>query len=656
PTQDTIYTQTNIPAFELSVMNGENLVWGKEPGKNVVRMDIYNLNEYGSPIIQEYLAGTVFNSLESLPKGRYRADFYLMTVGTQADTYDYVTTLAGATITTGVNFTISYADPEFRMKNPARDTVYNETNTPTFEVSVTNGESFIWGKKRGNKVMKVELYTEEAYNNPQGQPRQFFVENTTFTMPQALPQGKYHAVFTLMSVGAQADNYDFVFTLAGEKVSAETGFTIAYGTTNDTMLVMKNPANDTVYNATNKPAFAVSVMNGKDLVWGTTAGKTVVKMQVYTEAAYNAKGEPFVQEYVADTVFALPQLLPKGEYRAVFNLMSVAEQEGYNYLYNASGEIKTSVKFTINYGDIHNPALTLLNPAQDTVYTETTTPTFVLSLDKGGHDISLSRGAGNAAIRIEIFKAGATESLLEEFFVSTTYKLADVNALDTGNYNVRFTLMQWVNGSMQPNYWPATERVTTQVNIRIAKSEKPEPVAMVAPTDLSTRTHQDTVWFSWTSKEKVYQLQVTDAFGERVQNLKEDASSEDTVTTVWVSEFAEGTYKWQLRAVAVSEGAVVDSSDWVEGEKFTVKYETPDLSVEDNILAEVNVYPNPTTGEFKVNVPVDAVVEIYAANGHRVAARRVVAGTETFALETSGMYFVRVTANGKTAVRRIVVR
>ena len=184
-------------------------------------------------------------------------------------------------------------------------------------------------------------------------------------------------------------------------------------------------------------------------------------------------------------------------------------------------------------------------------------------------------------------------------------------------------------------------------------TEKPE--RMIVPTDLSTRTHQDTVWFSWTSKEEVYQLYVTDASGKMVRNVAIDADAEDTVTTVQITKFAEGSYKWQLRAVVVDEaGSVLDYSDWAPTKSCIVKYES--LSVEDNLLAEVNVYPNPTMGEFKVSVPVDALVEIYAANGHRVATRTVVAGTETFALATSGIYFVRVTADGKTAVRRIVVR
>ena len=663
PAKDTTYMETRTPTFELELAHGEGVEFAAQPGYAAILYTVYSrdsLEKYPTDpdtavISSGYTLGLTTTLTTPLPKGDYQIEFLLAQI-TNSYGFAYWPYKGDEPVYTQANFTIDYAepDPEFSMKNPAKDTIYAETNTPTFAVSVAHGEKLVWGEEPGNHAMMVQIYTEEAYNDPQGRPGvQSFVADTTFTVTRALPQGKYYGVFTLMTVSTQAGYYNYVNNLAGERIATEVGFTIAYGTTNDTMLVMKNPAKDTVYSETNTPTFEVSVVNGENLVWGTTVGKNVVMMEVYTEEAYKADENPMIQEFVADTVFTISQPLPKGKYIATFNLMAVSERAGsYYYINNAAGRVQANVNFTINYGDIRNPALILLDPVKDTVYAETTTPTFVLSLDKAGNDMTLNYGAGNAAVMIEIFKAGSTEALLEDFFVDTTYTLANADALDTGNYNVKFTLMQWVN-STQLSYWPATERVTAQVNIRVTSTEKPE--RMIVPTDLSTRTHQDTVWFSWTSKEEVYQLYVTDASGKMVRNVAIDADAEDTVTTVQITKFAEGSYKWQLRAVVVDEaGSVLDYSDWAPTKSFIVKYES--LSVEDNLLAEVNVYPNPTMGEFKVSVPVDALVEIYAANGHRVATRTVVAGTETFALATSGIYFVRVTADGKTAVRRIVVR
>lgn len=78
---------------------------------------------------------------------------------------------------------------------------------------------------------------------------------------------------------------------------------------------------------------------------------------------------------------------------------------------------------------------------------------------------------------------------------------------------------------------------------------------------------------------------------------------------------------------------------------------------ENNELAGVSVYPNPSNGEFNVVVPVRAEVEIFAANGAVVKRFAVAEGTTQVRLNNSGVYFVRFTAqNGQVAVKRVVVR
>lgn len=78
---------------------------------------------------------------------------------------------------------------------------------------------------------------------------------------------------------------------------------------------------------------------------------------------------------------------------------------------------------------------------------------------------------------------------------------------------------------------------------------------------------------------------------------------------------------------------------------------------ENNELAGVSVYPNPSNGEFNVVVPVSAEVEIFAANGAVVKRFAVAEGTTQVRLNNSGVYFVRFTAqNGQVAVKRVVVR
>ncbi|MDE7337915.1 MAG: chitobiase/beta-hexosaminidase C-terminal domain-containing protein, partial [Bacteroidales bacterium] len=115
---------------------------------------------------------------------------------------------------------------------------------------------------------------------------------------------------------------------------------------------------------------------------------------------------------------------------------------------------------------------------------------------------------------------------------------------------------------------------------------------------------------------------------------------------------------------SISAAAVLIEADgsltWsdVTTREFTIKGEDPvDPSAnEDNELTGVSVYPNPNAGTFNVAVPESARVEIFGLNGAMMMSREVNAGTETFSIDHSGIYFVRVMAGNKTAVKRVVVR
>lgn len=73
-------------------------------------------------------------------------------------------------------------------------------------------------------------------------------------------------------------------------------------------------------------------------------------------------------------------------------------------------------------------------------------------------------------------------------------------------------------------------------------------------------------------------------------------------------------------------------------------------------LAGVSVYPNPAEGLFNLNVPERAKVEIFSANGQVLRQMEVSAGETTLQLNHAGIYFVRVRAKGKEAVKRLVIR
>ena len=82
----------------------------------------------------------------------------------------------------------------------------------------------------------------------------------------------------------------------------------------------------------------------------------------------------------------------------------------------------------------------------------------------------------------------------------------------------------------------------------------------------------------------------------------------------------------------------------------------PDVANEKRELAGVSVYPNPTAGAFSLTAPRRAHVEIFSANGQVIKQMEVAAGENALQLTNSGIYFVRVRANGKEVVKRVVVR
>ncbi|MCM1530866.1 MAG: chitobiase/beta-hexosaminidase C-terminal domain-containing protein [Bacteroides sp.] len=106
-----------------------------------------------------------------------------------------------------------------------------------------------------------------------------------------------------------------------------------------------------------------------------------------------------------------------------------------------------------------------------------------------------------------------------------------------------------------------------------------------------------------------------------------------------------------IKAIAIKDGLVNSA---VAEAAYTVKKNTAN---ENGELAGVHLYPNPNDGNFKIEAPVAAKVEIFTANGMIAKTFTMPAGVTEVRLEHSGIYFVRLTAdNGLMAVKRVIVR
>lgn len=89
---------------------------------------------------------------------------------------------------------------------------------------------------------------------------------------------------------------------------------------------------------------------------------------------------------------------------------------------------------------------------------------------------------------------------------------------------------------------------------------------------------------------------------------------------------------------------------------FIYEYTVKGVANDARELAGVNIYPNPTDGEFNVVAPANAEVEIFNAVGVVVKHITVTEGMSQIRLDNSGIYFVRVRANGQEAIKKVVVR
>ena len=122
--------------------------------------------------------------------------------------------------------------------------------------------------------------------------------------------------------------------------------------------------------------------------------------------------------------------------------------------------------------------------------------------------------------------------------------------------------------------------------------------------------------------------------------------TEPTAESTEYKEAIEITGKVTIKAIAIKGE--------LKSEVVEATYEL--LANEDEELAGVSVYPNPSNGVFNIELPVAATIEVFASNGvltQRISAN---AGVATLTVNRSGIYFLRITGEGRTAIKRVIVR
>ena len=110
------------------------------------------------------------------------------------------------------------------------------------------------------------------------------------------------------------------------------------------------------------------------------------------------------------------------------------------------------------------------------------------------------------------------------------------------------------------------------------------------------------------------------------------------------------TQNTTLKAVAVKEG--MDQSVVAEAAYIV----NPDAGDEKGVLARMRVYPNPSGGQFYVELPVAAEVSVFDAGGVLMQRHQMAAGVHSMRIGDAGTYLLRVSAEAAVSVTRVVVR
>ena len=123
--------------------------------------------------------------------------------------------------------------------------------------------------------------------------------------------------------------------------------------------------------------------------------------------------------------------------------------------------------------------------------------------------------------------------------------------------------------------------------------------------------------------------------------------SEPTAESTEYTEAIEIAKAMTVKAIAIKGEA--------KSEMATAAYKIKTAN-EDLELAGVSVYPNPSNGLFNIELPVAATVEVFMSNGMLYQRMKLSEGNTALTIDRSGIYFLRITGEGRTAVKRVIVR
>lgn len=169
----------------------------------------------------------------------------------------------------------------------------------------------------------------------------------------------------------------------------------------------------------------------------------------------------------------------------------------------------------------------------------------------------------------------------------------------------------------------------------------------VTPSNLQAVVLEDSVTLSWTAEEgHTYHVVVANkTTGEEVFNQGNMASTGNSMS-LGLSHLEEGEYSWNVEALLGDNSAKADGPDFRIQRSANRK----------PLQAEIKAYPNPNQGDFLLELPCEARVEILNLSGQCILALEKVQGTVPVSIEKPGMYLIRITSGAQQATTKVIVR
>jgi hypothetical protein len=141
-------------------------------------------------------------------------------------------------------------------------------------------------------------------------------------------------------------------------------------------------------------------------------------------------------------------------------------------------------------------------------------------------------------------------------------------------------------------------------------------------------------------------------------------ADEDGIYTLTVSNVAAGTYAYKyFKATTVAP--TWENGEWAGDPNRAVTVVDVDLIVNDvfgdinpgvqDISKGISIYPNPSNGQFNINVDSNMTLEVYDITG-KLMNTRLLNGASSMQINEAGMYFLRFSNEEGTSTQKVIVR